>query len=51
MLVVESGMCAYVRKFGIDENKWGIVGLLYDFDYEWWLDLFDYLFKGLEILL
>lgn len=28
---------------------WGVVGLFYDFDYECWFDLFDYLFKGVEI--
>lgn len=50
MLAVEAAVRAYACKFGEDEEKWGSVGLLHDFDYERWPNPPDHPLKGSAIL-
>ena len=49
-MAVEAAVRGYARRFGENEEEWGIVGLLHDFDYERWPTLGDHPNKGAEIL-
>jgi putative nucleotidyltransferase with HDIG domain len=49
-MAVEAAVRGYARKFGEDEEGWGITALLHDFDYERWPTLGDHPVKGSEIL-
>ena len=49
-LAVEACLRAYARKFGDNEELWGVVALLHDFDYEKYPSLEDHPYKGNEIL-
>jgi len=49
-LAVEACMRAYARKFGDNQEVWGVVALLHDFDYEKYPSLEDHPYKGNEIL-
>ena len=49
-LAVETAVRGYARKFGANEDEWGIVGLLHDFDYERYPTLDNHPFRGCEEL-
>ena len=50
MFAVEAAVRAYAKKFGEDEELWGAVGLLHDFDYERWPNPPDHPIEGSKIL-
>jgi len=50
MLAVEAAVRGYARLWGEDEDAWGLVALLHDFDYERWPDQENHPFRGVEIL-
>lgn len=47
---VEACLRAYARKFGEDEEFWGVVGLIHDFDYEKYPSAEEHPYKGNAIL-
>jgi putative nucleotidyltransferase with HDIG domain len=49
-LAVEAAMRAYAGKFGQDEHKWGLTGLLHDIDYEEFPTMQDHPWRGAEWL-
>jgi putative nucleotidyltransferase with HDIG domain len=49
-LAVEAAVRGYARTFNEDQEGWGVVALLHDFDYERWPSLEDHPFRGSEIL-
>lgn len=49
-LAVEACMRANAKKFGADEDLWGVVGLIHDFDYEKHPTAQEHPYKGSEIL-
>lgn len=50
MLAVEASVRGYARAFGENEEEWGVVALLHDFDYERWPSREDHPYRGVEIL-
>jgi putative nucleotidyltransferase with HDIG domain len=50
MLAVEAAVRGYARLWGEDEEDWGVVAILHDFDYERWPDQENHPFRGVEIL-
>jgi putative nucleotidyltransferase with HDIG domain len=49
-LAVEACMRAYARRAGAEEELWGVVGLIHDFDYEKYPTAAEHPYRGNEIL-
>ena len=47
---VESAVRGYARMWGEDEEAWGFVALIHDFDYEKYSDRENHPYRGVEIL-
>lgn len=47
---VEAAMRSYAEIYGNDRDRWAVVGLLHDFDYERYPDLKDHPFQGVAFL-
>src|SRR5512144_2041165 len=47
---VEAAMRAYARRFGEDEARWGLAGLIHDFDWERHPDAARHPMHGVEVL-
>jgi putative nucleotidyltransferase with HDIG domain len=51
MLAVEAAMRAYAREYGSDEEYWGTLGLIHDWDWEMHPTAEEHPSKGVEMLL
>ena len=50
LLAVEAAVRGYARMWGEDEEAWGFVALVHDFDYERYPDRDNHPFRGVDIL-
>jgi predicted hydrolase (HD superfamily) len=50
LLAVEAAVRGYARKAGANEDEWGFVALVHDFDYEKFPDRENHPYRGCEIL-
>jgi predicted hydrolase (HD superfamily) len=50
LLAVEAAVRGYARRWNENEDEWGFVALIHDFDYEKYPDRENHPFRGVEIL-